>query len=1041
MQGEALGFPISKISRDESQNWSSPAFLKRKSLPALSAFNSLYDPFDEDNELVDGQRRKRLKFGRGSAHWRFADRTPSPEKQDEETVDDIENSLLQEALESGTSRVANPELPTVLRIDSQLPGPLAVPDVERSQSSPAALAIDTQAVTPKSLTGDDGDDGVQTPEQPRLKPLSSDGLPLVSPLMPRKGKVSEYFQYGTDYGSFNEQRILEPTIEETTEIPHDELRRAVAEDPLLSKADSPTSDSSVRSSISLLNTKSPPQSTFPGLAELQEEASQYGNYEKETTGHHDTTVRSQNEFASEDHRFLAGNTTPEEPISRLFSESWRLETVLHGAKSIQHGSDLGGKELIASDAAQPEQNAQDFDHDGWVRSDQAKSGGAPSVTKALASLSDLVDDPTEWPRERPRERHPSESHSQFESDHREGQEMVEEADEQRSIIENEESSSFEDEFEVAYSSEADASDAETEGGANRSIEVISVDSEDDEVSDARIPQVDGASIYANIEVPKYRRAFSVVEKGDQQALVSESSKKASKEVRGGRAPVTSTDHVEASPHDGSFTHTSTETPTDGRDGSVVEIEQRAPDSKVTLKAPEQVQNGPVSIIAKDEVGSRASHGNTPLFNDHHLLPFTPEASGLSEALLEDASSQEHNVNYPLLPETTLQGQDNPSPQSEREASQEVYDKSPPNHLPTPLATQPLLSHAVNSEFVGEVEVVDDNRVIPIPKPSLSQESSGDEIAEVMPAPFNPLIGKLRELRNSSGSFSAGSTHGQDHPDIGTWFSGGKDGQIAEPEEQSGEDSDEESIDVVDAETKADGSKMDVATPLQDAVLESSVYPGFSTPLSYFAPLSTLAQHFNSTIDVFATVVSATKIVRSKKGPRDYFEIVYITDPSSATSKSVPPTTATHIFRPYKIALPLAQTGDVILLRNFKVQTQKQKPMLLSTESSAWAVFREGHEVQMRGPQVEFGPEERGFVKGMFDWWGSLTGKMQSSLVESAPKAKEAVKAKKKERVSGRPSMTSVHELRDGTRYTDERADGMNGLHELRDGTVYADESG
>ncbi|MCJ1245690.1 hypothetical protein MMC30_002894 [Trapelia coarctata] len=1050
-QEETLGSPYRNFSLNKAQNWASPAFLKRKSLPVPSAFNSLYDPFEEDNDLLDEQRRKRLKFGRGSGHWRFSDRTPSPEKQDEETVADRESSLLQEDVVAELSQTVNPELQSELPIDSQLLKSLVVPDVDISRSSPARLAIDTQAVTPKSFTSDDGDEGVQIPEQPRLKPLLSAGLPLVSPLMQRKGKVSDYFQYGAEEEPSKRPDFQELTLEGSTGIIQDGRLWDVAEEHS-GKMDSPKSDSSTRPPIGSSNGESLLQSISQEFVKLQEKAGQYAEYE-ETPSQNEVEVSPENEFPQEDVHFLAGDTPPEEPISKLFSESWRLEAALHKVESIKHSSEVEEQELVAIGAAESKLHLQEFEQEDWVRANKVEGSDSPVLTEAPEAWQDLVDEPIE----ELGERHLSESESYYiESDDREDEGMTNEEDEKGYITEDEEIDSLSVESEVEHSSEADASDGETEGGANRPLEVISIDSEDEEGSDVGIPQFDGSSLYANIEIPKYRRAFSVEE--EQRELVSARLTRASEEARERTAPEIAAEHADQGgsdieiPHlDGSFILASTETPNNRRDVSAVEKDQQELESENSSRAPREETGVSVSILATEDTVLGTCHENATLFKDRRLLPFTPEASGVSKLLLEGENSREYNVHYPLLPETTLEGQESPFPQSERGVSQDVYDTSPRDHLLTPLATQPLQSHALGPESVGEVETVDNSPEIS--KPSHAQERSDDEIAEVTAAPFNPLIGKLRELRNSSGSLPTGSIHGQGYPDIGVWFNGGKDGQndiTDDPSAISGEESDEESVDLVDPENKADESAPPVATPSQAqerskaetlaaAALETSTYIGFSTPLSYFAPLSTLAQHFNTTIDVFTTIVSATKIARSNKGPRDYFETLYISDPSSATSDSVPPITAVQIFRPYKPALPLAQTGDVILLRNFKVQTQKQKPMLLSTESSAWAVFHKGHEPQIRGPQLEFGAQERGFAKGMIHWWSSLDEETRASLVESVPKAEKRVKSKGKEKVSGRASMASVHELRDGTKYTDGRADGMNGIHELRDGTVYADD--
>lgn len=156
-------------------------------------------------------------------------------------------------------------------------------------------------------------------------------------------------------------------------------------------------------------------------------------------------------------------------------------------------------------------------------------------------------------------------------------------------------------------------------------------------------------------------------------------------------------------------------------------------------------------------------------------------------------------------------------------------------------------------------------------------------------------------------------------------------------------------------------------PIQNHKMSEPSLSGLRTALSYYAPLATLLSHFNNLTSVLATVHSFTPIKRSISGPRDYHQSLYLTDPSSVSC----PLTLAQIFRPYETAFPNAIQGDAILLRNFKVQSFQNKVGLLSTNSSAWAVFRQDTEVQVRGPPVEFGPEERSFARGLRNWWGSM----------------------------------------------------------------------
>lgn len=163
-------------------------------------------------------------------------------------------------------------------------------------------------------------------------------------------------------------------------------------------------------------------------------------------------------------------------------------------------------------------------------------------------------------------------------------------------------------------------------------------------------------------------------------------------------------------------------------------------------------------------------------------------------------------------------------------------------------------------------------------------------------------------------------------------------------------------------------------------IEPSIPPGpdrsskrsTKTSLSYYPPLSSLHEHFGQSIDIIALAVDeSSKPERAKSGPKDHYTTVRIVDPSIDNKNR----TAVQVFRPFRDALPTAHRGDVVILRNFKVQTAKHKWMLLSTESSAWAVFSKDtssrpmtDDVKMSGPPVEYGRGETAQVKKLMQWW-------------------------------------------------------------------------
>jgi hypothetical protein len=174
-----------------------------------------------------------------------------------------------------------------------------------------------------------------------------------------------------------------------------------------------------------------------------------------------------------------------------------------------------------------------------------------------------------------------------------------------------------------------------------------------------------------------------------------------------------------------------------------------------------------------------------------------------------------------------------------------------------------------------------------------------------------------------------------------------------------------------------------ADPGQPSVGQPSI--GLSTPISYYTPLKDLRYFLNRSSqfvenpDVLALVVSSsTPPKRADKGPKHWSTTISITDLSS-----FPTTTTAQIFRPYATALPVAEKGDVILLRSFTVKSLNRKVMLRSGEESAWCVWRYGKPVwghkkgrwgdvqareEIKGPEVEKGADEWGEVERVRGWW-------------------------------------------------------------------------
>lgn len=337
-------------------------------------------------------------------------------------------------------------------------------------------------------------------------------------------------------------------------------------------------------------------------------------------------------------------------------------------------------------------------------------------------------------------------------------------------------------------------------------------------------------------------------------------------------------------------------------------------------------------------------------------------------------------------------------------------------------------------------------------PSLTQRTS-DILAPITPMPRRPtLIEKLKEMRSISARKRQASLSDELLTGVSPWFGEVKSNHLRPlSDQESLPSAEEETGRDGDVSSEAEQSELDrepslpihraVTPPLLSSVftrLPSSSPPahpepehGFRTSLSYFAPLSTLRSHYNSATSVLALVIASTVVSRAAAGPKDYHMTLYVTDPSSSSPPSV---TSARIFRPSKFPFPEARQGDAILLRNFRVVSYRKQLGLLSTDSSAWAVFRRGEEPQIRGPPVEFGAEEMGFARGHWDWWGTV---QQDKYINAVPEAKAQRQGREVRSGKGRSSIVR-HELRDGTTYVDRPKLENTAMHELRDGTQWSD---
>lgn len=305
---------------------------------------------------------------------------------------------------------------------------------------------------------------------------------------------------------------------------------------------------------------------------------------------------------------------------------------------------------------------------------------------------------------------------------------------------------------------------------------------------------------------------------------------------------------------------------------------------------------------------------------------------------------------------------------------------PENELPTPSMTQtstaPLLrpnttkekpnppsskqSGLTSEESVSRI--VRDHSHDTLSSPS-TNISTAPPLRPSTPDQKHLVVEKLKAIRSRSTKKALARKIVDCSSSAGPWFTYKEPSQSTHVSDSEGEFENVSSSDQVSLIGEVTLSP----APTQNHHMPEPSPSGLRTALSYYAPLSTLLSHFNNLTSVLAIIHSFTPIARSRSGPRDYHQSLYLTDPSSVSS----PLTFARIFRSNEIAHPIIVQGDAILLRNFKVQSFQNRVGLLSTNSSAWAVFRQDTRVEVRGPPVEFGPEERSFARGLWNWWANV----------------------------------------------------------------------
>ena len=934
----------------ESQSWESPAFLKRGRLS-----KSMFDPFvEEGDDFPDNSRRKRIKIGDGNGQWRFEDRTPSPEKGTEGSVFEPIVSSRAEALESAHHEV-----------DGTVP---YSPDNHKT----------AEAIVGKKQQVDECD----------VKLV--DGTPNLAPFSPPSttAEVSEIEE---------SQDPLEPIRATSTS-----LQSAFSTSSSI-KSDQGSEPHAGEEKDSKDSHQSAGRETSPdfgfdgsGISRIKKHFKDLSRMSARNDEFEQVCIDCDTDNSAETSLVEPSHGDMEQYSKVLQRETFLVQESSHESnfpkddlssqpRSLGHDEYFHRELLIDSAPALSELESEQVPKGSWTS--DASSSPDTEMEQLCQRESTEYDKANVTFEEKPLDKVPSVS-----------------SIDDNSLTEKEQQLKFDERKKLKL--EIIDLESEDEGSLeqpdiSRSCSPHSFDSSNMVVA-KRV--IDGSNILATHANLKRNLSDS------SESLASYHS-----DLKGINSFTPQSDHgvQSSSPEE--------ETKNSRVQAVSLELEVSTPSSPNMDPLPESQKD--TESRQESQVASTFEQVSEPCPSEKEgmgeLQAENQEQKSTREPSLELPCTIQDSVMDPSMkrristPEKTLKT--NSLPQPSLTAVQ--YAQDDPT-LPTPQLTQSRSAgNPVPSAPMSPKETFRDG----VDLRSLNKRPKSPQYVDDM---INPrrrkpptLIERLKAMRKlssqrpqRSGNLNA----------VSSWFTPKTSGQFvpdSEPESEVDSLSEEDHISTA-LKTAVTFQTPEKQKPLANAFVRSPLQsleapsiapypvdlppsqpppPGFRTSLSYFVPLAILQSHFASSVDVLAIVLTATPVSRATSGPRDYNQTIYITDPSSSTLKT--PTTATHIFRSHNECFPMLEKGDAVLLRDFKVQSFQRRLALLSTQSSAWAVFREDADVQVRGPPVEFGAEERAFARGLWRWArennqaikdmeGTLLKELQKTVKEdSKPKMK------------------------------------------------------
>lgn len=1019
-----------------AQAWESPAFLKRSSQFAASA----YDPFAEE-DFPDNDRKKRTKFGRGSDQWRFADRTPSPEKETETNAIDIlslsklpgQHRKPEKEVESPVETVQETEIHEVNGSGNGAPVS-STEDVEK----PASL-IPSSPPTTKAETTE-----IDLEVKPALRApqtVSVNSTASSSPHSRLDGPESDsQDEEGSEVEVSDSAALSAPTSEfgldgsvfsrtaKEKAHPEEEIDEAAHPREVDNKLNElPSRDSSLPPEIKPHATD---EAVITQQATIPESSHEFllpdgdDSYLMSTVHDHQQAAqfRSSPILACSDH--LESDQVPElesnssEEMSDEEEQFNGIADKLSLEKQEQSGSSQGTEEQkspTAIESVSEEEMSDQEEQPTLMQMDVQEEDKSFPQNKLAAHVKEFAAGQRQEASYEIRE--PEFKYTETKPSTVEIIDLESDDEEDAKILGNQTSAqpisghldpSIETKEELVESvGQLENYVEETTAGARTAPEPKDKATTDEQKGETFRPDMHVAKIVivddANLK-PQNQDIPAAEKTPAEQLPEVETSQKATIDAPKGETfrPDIHVDEIVVVDDDASLNAQNqdlpaTEKATTGQPPKIGIPQEAAFLKELPSTVPETFVDHPSKsqLMTPDDT-QQTSFASQPSFNS-----------------LQSEQDDDDTLSAPNLTQEISIGAV-PSESSAYQPSQgiEVRESSPmQQETLTIRKTRRSTPQTAEEEMpVAEKRTLTQQRITRSTRRKLEQARSSPEKVRTPQKPPS-FIEKLKAMRKLS---AQSPRRVSDSSATSPWFAPKRSSQVvpdseAESEAESSSERDSDFLNqkpsvVVHTPKKSKPLAASfIRTPSQQTPQRNAIAsmqsspgylspsqpppPGFRTNISYYVPLTTLTSRFSTIVDILAVVLSSTSITRATAGPKDYGQTIYITDPAACRQTPNTPVITAQIFRPNNKCFPIAEKGDAILLRDFKVQTFNRQAILLSTKSSAWAVFRRSAplEVQIRGPPVELGPEERMFAQGLWRWRDNTTQPDKDMLDEKVPK--------------------------------------------------------